>query len=101
MTGFAVNGAAGRMGRRIAALISERKDCKLVCALERPDHPDQGKDAGLLAGVGELGVRLRDRIEGRPDVLLDFSAPESCVARALECARLGTAVVIGTTTMSS
>ena len=100
MVRIAVNGAAGRMGRRIICLLTEEKDCELACALERQGHPDLGKDAGLLAGIGELGIPLTDRISGKPNVLLDFSAPEATLARALECARLGTAVVIGTTGLS-
>ena len=96
-----VNGAAGRMGRRIIGLLTEEKDCTLACALERRGHPDLGKDAGLLAGTGPLGVLIAENVSGNPNVLLDFSAPEASVARALECARLGVAVVIGTTGLSA
>ena len=93
----AVNGAAGAMGRRIISLLSDMPECRLVCALERADHPLLGQDAGVLAGTGTLGVPLTAKLGGEPDVLLDFSAPESTMARARECAAAGTAVVIGTT----
>jgi 4-hydroxy-tetrahydrodipicolinate reductase len=96
----AVNGAAGAMGRRIISLLSEKADCRLVCALERGDHPSLGQDAGVLAGTGTVGVPLTTRLGGQPDVLVDFSAPESTMARARECAAAGTAVVIGTTGLS-
>ncbi len=100
MIRLVVNGAAGRMGRRIIALASEARDCAVVCALERPGHPDLGKDAGLVAGIAELAVRIQETISGAPDVLLDFSTPDACAVRAEECARLGIPVVIGTTGLS-
>jgi 4-hydroxy-tetrahydrodipicolinate reductase len=88
------------MGRRIVALASEASDFTLVCTLERLGHADLGKDAGLVAGVGQLGIRIQETVSGAPDVLLDFSSPDGCMARAAECARLGIAVVIGTTGLS-
>ena len=95
-----VNGAAGRMGRRIVALVAEQKDLQVVCALERPGHPDLGKDAGLLAGVQELGVKVGEGIQGSPQVLIDFSVPESTMRRAAEAASRGVGLVIGTTGLS-
>lgn len=97
----AVNGASGRMGRRIIGLLAEQADCTLVCAVEKPGHPDVGKDAGLVAGTRQLGVSISERVCGAPDVLLDFSGPDACLARAKECAALGTAVLVGTTGLSS
>jgi len=82
------------------ALLGELEDCALVCALERPGHPELGKDAGAVAGVGELGVPIQESICAAPDVLLDFTSPEASLARAVECAGLGTAVVVGTTGFS-
>ena len=98
---IAVSGAAGAMGRRIIALLGESKDCQLIAALERPAHPDLGKDAGAVAGVGPLGVRISSELAGRPDVLVDFSTPEATTALARECARRGIAVVVGTTGLSA
>jgi len=95
-----VAGASGRMGRRLISLLAEQSDCALACAVERPGHPDLGKDAGLVAGVSELGVPVTEQIRGEPDVLLDFSAPDASVGRATECAALGIAVVLGTTGLS-
>ena len=97
MIRVAVNGAAGRMGRMVMRLVSEADDCQLVSALERAGHPALGSDAGVLAGVGELGLPLSSEMEGNPDVLVDFSAPDASVARALACASGGVALVIGTT----
>jgi len=100
MLKLAVNGAAGRMGRRIIALIAQEPQCTLVCALERADHPELGKDAGIAAGVSPLDVAIGTEIAGAPQVLLDFSSPDAALARARECARLGVAVVLGSTGLS-
>lgn len=96
-----MNGAAGRMGRRIVALIEEQQECELVCALESDDHPLLGQDAGKIAGMGEMGIALQAKIDGTPDVLIDFSTPEACLSRAEKCAEEGTAMVIGTTGFSA
>jgi len=92
-----VNGAAGRMGRRIVALASEDREVAVVAGLERPDHPDLGKDLGLLAGIGEIGVALTDRVAVAADVAVDFSSPASTLAMMEWCAERGVAVVVGTT----
>jgi 4-hydroxy-tetrahydrodipicolinate reductase len=97
MLRIGVNGAAGRMGQRLIALVSEAKDMKLVAALERAGHESVGRDAGEVAGLGTLGLCITADIEARPDVLIDFSAPDSAVARARECAAAGVALVVGTT----
>lgn len=93
----AISGAAGAMGQRVVALVAATADMELVAAIERADHPDLGKDAGLLAHVAELGVPLTSDLTGEPDVLIDFSAPTATLARARDCARRGVPLVIGTT----
>jgi len=97
MIRIAVNGAAGRMGRRLVALIAEEKDLRLVAALEQAGHPDLGRDAGELAGCGALGVAVRDVWDERADVLIDFSAPAGTMGRVREAVEKRCAMVIGTT----
>ena len=58
-----VIGAAGRMGRRLVALIMESEDLVLSGAVEAPGNPLLGADAGTVAGMGEavfgdIGVAL-------------------------------------------
>ncbi|MFO7957285.1 MAG: 4-hydroxy-tetrahydrodipicolinate reductase [Candidatus Brocadiia bacterium] len=96
----AVNGASGAMGKRVIAAIAGSDDCELVCALEREDHPSIGIDAGAIAGVGKLGLDVTSELQGEPEILIDFSAPDSTLERAAECAREGVALVIGTTGLS-
>lgn len=95
-----VSGAAGAMGKRVTAEVAERDDFTLVAALERPDHPKLGEDAGLVAGVGRLGVPLSDELAEVPQVMVDFSAPEATVDLARACAAENVPVVIGTTGLS-
>lgn len=97
MIRVAVNGACGRMGSGVVSLVCKDKELRLVAALEREGHPLLGKDVGLLIGEGELGVKVSDTLNGKADVLIDFSEPNSSVAKASFCASQGIALVVGTT----
>ena len=44
-----------------------------------------GKDAGLIAGVGEIGVPLGVVGESSADVVIDFSVPDAAVAVVDHC----------------
>lgn len=95
---IAVNGAAGRMGRRLVALIQETEGLALAAALEFSGSEHLGADAGLLAGVGELGIKLAATLPTKGvNVLIDFSLPAGTAARVPEAAAAGVAMVIGTT----
>ncbi len=97
MIRVAVNGACGRMGSRVATLVSKDKELKLVAALERKGHPLLGKDVGSIVGEGELGIKVTDVLNGKVDVLIDFSEPGSSVEKASLCASRGIALAVGTT----
>lgn len=101
MTKIAISGAAGRMGRRIAALAIQDEKFDIVEALETPGHPDVGRDIGELAGQGTFGVRVTDQPTGGADVLIDFSLPEGTMALLGACRSNGTAMVIGTTGLTA
>jgi len=99
-----VAGAAGRMGRRIVALAHENADAEVTAALEVSGHPDLGKDAGELAGVGTLGVMVSDDLEAvlaDCDVLVSFCSPAASVEHVRAAAKAGKAVVVGTTGFSA
>jgi 4-hydroxy-tetrahydrodipicolinate reductase len=95
-----VSGAAGRMGKRILTLAAESKQFTLVAALERDDHPDLGKDAGLIAGVGELNVVLESKCVCTADVMIDFSLPEASDRSIDICLDNNIGLVMGTTGLS-
>lgn len=100
MVKVAVCGAAGRMGQRIIVAITEAEGIELSGALERPGHPLVGQDAGLLAGCGELKVKISDDInavvEGC-DVLIDFTTPKVSLKNLEVCALKKKSIVIGST----
>ena len=55
---IAIHGAAGRMGQRMIALGHDDADLTIAAAIESPDHPRIGDDAGDVAGVGQTGCAL-------------------------------------------
>jgi len=97
MMKIALTGAAGRMGKRIAALAIESEQFDIVAALEVVGHPDIGKDIGELAGVGTFGLALTSELEDTPDVMIDFSLPEGTMRFVPMCRAAGVAIIIGTT----
>ncbi|HID21085.1 MAG TPA: 4-hydroxy-tetrahydrodipicolinate reductase [Planctomycetaceae bacterium] len=96
----AVNGAAGRMGRRIVALAQEDPDLEIAAAVDAAGSPHQGRDVGELAGVGCLDVPIADRLEPPVDVVIDFSTPEGLTAIAEVCRERRIALVAATTGLS-
>ncbi|HET6879430.1 MAG TPA: 4-hydroxy-tetrahydrodipicolinate reductase [Pirellulales bacterium] len=97
---IAIHGAAGRMGQRLVALVSAEPEMKLVAAIDAANHPRLGQDAGLLAGVGELGVPLTSSLSHAVDVVIDFSAPAGAMAIAETCLERRQALVLATTGLS-
>lgn len=98
-----VAGAAGRMGKRIVAMVAENPRTELAGAFERPDHESVNEDAGVVAGIGELGVIIApglDQVIEKGDVLIDFTTPEATLANLRTAAQKGLAMVIGTTGIS-
>ena len=103
MIKLAVSGAAGRMGKRIIALARENAKLKIIAALDAPNVPSIGKDAGDIAGTGPIGVTVTDDYKAAIascDVLIDFSSPEATTRNVAEAAKKKKAVVIGTTGLS-
>jgi 4-hydroxy-tetrahydrodipicolinate reductase len=94
---LAIHGAAGRMGQRVVALASQDPQFKIVAALESASNPKLGEDAGLVAGVGELGVPLAVVGESAADVVIDFSVPDAAVAVVDHCLKSNKPLVIATT----
>jgi 4-hydroxy-tetrahydrodipicolinate reductase len=92
-----VHGAGGRMGKRLIQLISEDPSLNLAAAVEREGHPQIGEDAGVVAGVSPLGVKLTRSLAATFDVVVDFSLPDGTLEIAEACGRLGTGLVVGTT----
>jgi len=99
-TRVAIHGAAGRMGQRLVALASVDETLELVAALESAGHPRIGEDAGVIGGVGELGVPLSPTLAAEADAVIDFSLPGAAEAITAACVQRGVALVMGTTGLS-
>lgn len=102
MIKIAIIGAAGRMGRRIAALAIESEKFDVVAATEYAGSEDVGKDVGELAGLGKFGLAVADNLDALdaddwPDVAIDFSMPEGTMHWLPILKQKGIPVVIGTT----
>jgi 4-hydroxy-tetrahydrodipicolinate reductase len=99
-----VCGAAGRMGRRLIALASEHPGLHVAGAVEAPGNAALGRDAGELAGVGALGVQVRDDLAslcGSQQIVIDFTTPVSTLAHARIAADRGAGLVVGTTGLTA
>jgi 4-hydroxy-tetrahydrodipicolinate reductase len=100
MTRIVVSGAAGRMGGRIITLATEAAGLEVRGAVEMAGHPKVGEDAGYVAGCGDLGVKIGTSLEAAladADLLIDFTFPQVSLRNAEICARLGKAMVVGST----
>jgi len=100
MIKIAIAGAAGRMGRRIAALAMQAGSFQIVSATEAPASEFIGQDLGQLAGEGNSGLKISGEITPKPDVLIDFSTPRGTEKNLDVCCKSGIAMVIGTTGLS-
>jgi 4-hydroxy-tetrahydrodipicolinate reductase len=80
MIRVAVAGAAGRMGQTVCDAVTAADDMELTA---RADPA--------------LGVTVNEALASRPDVLVDFTIPDTVVANAREAVASGVHVVIGTT----
>lgn len=103
MTRIAISGAGGRMGRALIQAVAAAEGATLAAALERPDSSLIGSDAGELAGVGALGVKISGDLAAVADafdVLIDFTVPAATAANIEACRKAGKKIVIGTTGLS-
>lgn len=100
MIKIAILGAAGRMGQALIRCAGHAGNFKVVGAIESDQCPLLGKDAGIVAGVADMGVLLSAdtrKAAHAADVLIDFSFPSVTVQHALLAVELKKAMVIGTT----
>lgn len=99
-----VVGAAGRMGQMLVKAIAATEGATLGGALERLGSPALGRDAGEVAGVGPLGVKITDDPLNallNADGVIDFSVPAVTVEIAALAAQARIVHVIGTTGLSA
>jgi 4-hydroxy-tetrahydrodipicolinate reductase len=101
--GLVVVGANGRMGQALIRAIHAIDGAHLTGAIARPGSPFLGKDAGEVAGVGNLGVAITDDplpVFAKAQGVLDFTAPATTLNYAGLAAQARIAHIIGTTGLS-
>jgi 4-hydroxy-tetrahydrodipicolinate reductase len=81
MIRVAVAGAAGRMGATVCEAVDGAPDMELV------GRADPLLDTTLQQAIAD----------GRPEVVVDFTRPDTALGNAIECLEAGVHVVIGTT----
>ncbi len=86
MIRVAVAGAAGRMGETVCAAVEGAEDMELVARVDP-----------LLGTTLEDVLLGSDQSTQAPEVVVDFTQPDTALSNALSCMRAGVHVVIGTT----
>ena len=100
MIRVAITGVCGRMGRCITRGIAQHPNMQLVGAVQYPSHPQIGSDAGVVAGISEIGVTITGKLEDvlhRSDVVIEFSKPEATLDHLQHVVDADKAMVVGTT----
>jgi 4-hydroxy-tetrahydrodipicolinate reductase len=100
MMRIAVVGASGRMGLCLIKAAALAKNAELAVAVSRPESLAIGRDAGELAGISEVGVKVvadLASVVDQFDVLIDFTRPDASMDFIEVCRQAGKKLVIGTT----
>ncbi|MBQ2620763.1 MAG: 4-hydroxy-tetrahydrodipicolinate reductase [Thermoguttaceae bacterium] len=99
---IAIVGAGGRMGQRLIAIGAQDERVELVGAIEVARFPKLGEDAGVVAGVGPIGVPFTTFFsdEKEIDAVIDFSQPAGADATINDCVVRGVPLVMATTGLS-
>ena len=101
---IAIMGAGGRMGRMLVREVTMTDDCRISGATDREDSGYLGEDAGALAGIRDLGVKIRSDPAvaiAESHAVIDFTTPAATVEHARLCARVNAAHIVGTTGLSA
>ena len=100
MINVGVIGAGGRMGRMLIEAVQDNPQTTLNAAIERQGSSLVGADAGEVAAIGKLDIKIVDDLKAVVndiDVLIDFSLPDATEQNMQICAEHNVAMVIGTT----
>ncbi len=88
------------MGQRLVALAHEDPELTIGAAWDHAEHPQQGTDAGVLAGIGEIGIPLSPSLTTQVDVVVDFSVAAAVAPLVQACQQRKIPVVVATTGLS-
>jgi len=99
-----VCGGCGKMGSKVAKLICQNKDMKLLGIIESPSHPDIGKVWGGSLGIGETGILIKDDLEEiiqNADQIVEFTNPQVSLEHLEIISKYKKPLIMGTTGFSS
>ena len=103
VTRIGICGAAGRMGRALIHAVVAREDVKLAAAIEHVGNTLVGADAGEMAALPHMDIRINSSLASQIDlinVVIDFTTPAATMANVALCRQEGKGIVIGTTGLS-
>lgn len=94
-----VVGAYGKMGQDVVRAVTKAEGMEVVAAVDLAQH---GEDIGMLVGMAPLGVPvcgdLAEAIQHtQPQVMVDFTRPDTVMANLRVALSMGVAAVVGTT----
>jgi 4-hydroxy-tetrahydrodipicolinate reductase len=93
-------GVAGRMGAELVKALHKSTHARLAAAIDRPGSSAIGTDAGEIAGLPSVGIKVGGDLAASLaglDIVIDFSAGTAVGATADACATAGVALLVGTT----
>jgi len=96
----AIIGVSGRMGRELVRAASDNPSLSVVAAVVSTTSTAIGQDAGELAGIKSIGVRVTNDLAAalsQADVAIDFSDPRATQTNLTACRLARKPVLIGTT----
>jgi 4-hydroxy-tetrahydrodipicolinate reductase len=96
----AIIGVTGRMGCALIRAAAETPDIRVTSAVASPANTTLGRDAGELAGVGNIGVAVTNDLAAAvasADVVIDFSKGNATGANLAACRAARKPLLIGTT----
>lgn len=98
-TKLGINGACGRMGKRIIQLAHEDPELHIAAAIDFAGHPDHGHDVGTTCGLAAKGLHITADVplSTHLDVMIDFSLPEGTMSILKTCIDRKIPLVVATT----
>lgn len=104
MINVIIAGAAGKMGQRVAHMVTRHPELHYAAGFEATGSSAIGRDCGEVAGLEATGTQIAEGLEAvidQGDVIIDFTFHKATMAFAQIAARHNTAMVIGTTGLTT
>ncbi len=99
-----VCGGCGKMGSKVARLIYQNENMKLVGIIEASSHPNKGKDWGATVGLGKTGIIIKEKLEEiiqNADQIVEFTNPKVSLQHLEIVSKYKKVMIMGTTGFSS